>query len=169
MCLAWRNLERTGGQNVSSSLHPTKPERTNSVGVWEVEYLLRIRHLILCPLSYLIDVALDDNLWTTLSDCARIGILLCFLACMPSFLHGHIYYDECVIHTVWAGCFGILAMNIYTKIWFNEVSCSREILFSILEFSCWLLQAWLSCHVLIFVFTFAFSMNAIADSVDQLI
>jgi hypothetical protein len=36
------------------------------------------------------------------------------------------------------------------------VSCSREILFSILEFSCWLLQAWLSCHVLIFVFTFAF-------------
>lgn len=68
MCLAWRNLERTGGQNVSMSLHPTNPERTNSVGVWEVEYLLRIRHLTVahCHASLTL---LWTNFWTSIWQC----------------------------------------------------------------------------------------------------
>lgn len=101
------------------------------------------------------------------SACPRYSIRSssCLLAC--PIIHGHIYYDECVIHTVWAGCFGTLAMNIYTKIWFNEVSCSRGVPLSGVESCCWPFQAWLSCHVLILTFTLALSMNAIADSNDQ--
>ena len=46
---SWGNFERTGGHNVSPTLHPSKAERTNSAVVWEVDYLLRPRHLITCP------------------------------------------------------------------------------------------------------------------------
>ena len=117
-----------------------------------------------CPLSCLVDVALDEFLDIHLTVLV-LGILFALLACLLAcpIIHGHIYYDECVIHTVWAGCFGTLAMNIYTKIWFNEVSFSREVPSSGVESCCWLFQAWLSCHVLILTFTLASSMNAIAD------
>lgn len=66
------------------SLHPTKPERTNSVDVWEVDYLLRTRHLILCPWSHLIDVEQDKLLNINLTGV--IGILISLVAHIPD--HG---------------------------------------------------------------------------------
>ena len=53
-------------------------------------------------------------------------------------------------------------MNIYTKIWFNEVcSChERDIFFNFADWP----QAWLSYHVMILLLSLAYCLNAIADS-----
>lgn len=72
-----------------------------------MDYLLRTRHLILCPLSQHVDV--EDESWNT--DLTLIlGILLLSRSCThPTW---PIYNDEHVIHTVGPGCFGISGMNI---------------------------------------------------------